>query len=169
MSTTSNGQATANPTIAAYVKLIRTSEALHLLVGKGLAAEGLTPSQFSTMKVLRMRGPLAQRDIAKYLLKTGGNVTVVVDNLEKQGLVLRIRDTEDRRIVFVKLTEEGADLFDRIYAPHLDRIEEAMSGLSRQDCAALCELLEKLAPAAEAPFCQPLEGREDAALSRAGR
>jgi len=131
-------------TIASYVRLIRSAESLHATVSRGLLAEGLTASQFSTMKALKLQGPLAQRDIAKYLLKTGGNVTVVVDNLEKQGYVTRIRDTEDRRIVFVKLTDVGEQLFDRVYPAHRQRIRDAMTPLSDRECDQLIALLSKL-------------------------
>jgi len=139
--------------IATYVKLIRTGEALHNEVSRGLAVEGLTASQFSTLKVLKLRGPLAQRDIASYLLKTGGNVTVVVDNLEARSLVTRIRDTEDRRIVFVKITAEGEEVFDRVYAPHLNRIRGVMSNLDSQKLGELLDLLEALNPSLPEPLC----------------
>lgn len=137
-------QRSEDVTIAAYVRLIRSAETLHGCVSRGLAPDGLTASQFSTMKALKLQGPLAQRDIAKYLLKTGGNVTVVVDNLEKQGYVTRIRDTEDRRIVFVKLTAEGEALFDQAYPAHRQRILEAMAPLSTSECDRLLDLLAKL-------------------------
>jgi MarR family 2-MHQ and catechol resistance regulon transcriptional repressor len=105
--------------------------------------------------VLRLQGPLAQRDIAKYLLKTGGNVTVVVDNLEKQGYVTRIRDTEDRRIVFVKLTAQGESLFDRVYPGHLDRIRSVMAPLGDAEYEQLVALLDRLhLPEADVP-CAP--------------
>lgn len=139
--------------VATYVKLIRSAEALHAEVSRGLIAEGLTASQFSTLKVLELRGPLAQRDIANYLLKTGGNVTVVVDNLEARNLVTRIRDTEDRRIVFVKLTDEGAATFDRCYAPHLARIRGVMSELDVNGLGKLHDLLETLHPTSPEPLC----------------
>lgn len=139
--------------IATYVKLIRTAEALHSEVSRGLATEGLTASQFSTLKVLKLRGPLAQRDIATYLLKTGGNVTVVVDNLEVRNLVTRIRDTEDRRIVFVKLTAEGEKLFDRVYGPHLNRIRSVMADLQGSKLDNLLDLLEELHPSTPEPLC----------------
>ncbi len=141
--------------VTTYVKLVRTAEALHSEVSRGLMVEGLTASQFSALKVLRLHGPLAQRDIANYLLKTGGNITVVVDNLEKQGLVTRIRDTEDRRFVFVRLTEAGEELFDRLYQPHLERIRETMEAVSEANLTVLLELLEQLHPTTEVPMCQP--------------
>jgi MarR family 2-MHQ and catechol resistance regulon transcriptional repressor len=152
--------------VSAYVKLIRAGEALHSTVSKGLALDGLTASQFSTLKVLRLRGPLAQRDIANYLLKTGGNVTVVVDNLEKQGLVVRIRDTDDRRFVFVRLTSDGEKLFDRIYPAHLDRIRSVMAALDHQVMLHLVSLLETLHPAVEDPVCRAIGVQTEESILR---
>jgi MarR family 2-MHQ and catechol resistance regulon transcriptional repressor len=108
--------------------------------------EGLTASQFSTLKVLRIHGALAQRDIAAHILKSGGNITMVVDNLEREGLVVRDRDTEDRRIVYVRLTEAGRELFDRIYPDHLERIRQSVGALSAEECDTLVALLEKVVP-----------------------
>lgn len=137
-------QVSQDKAVQAYVKLIRSAEALHVRVSRGLAIEGLTASQFSAMKVLRIHGALPQRDIAKYLLQSGGNITLVVDNLERDGLAQRVRDTEDRRIVMVTLTEKGEQLFDRIYPGHLDRIREAMSPLSEKQITEISELLDTL-------------------------
>jgi MarR family 2-MHQ and catechol resistance regulon transcriptional repressor len=130
--------------VRAYVRLIRTAEALHAEVSRGLTAEGLTASQFSTLKVLRLHGPLAQRDIAAHLLKSGGNITMVVDNLEREGLVVRVRDTEDRRIIFVTLTAKGEEFFDRVYPGHLERIRSVVGELSGAECDELLTLLERL-------------------------
>lgn len=132
--------------VLAYVKLIQAADAVHTQVSKGLAPHRLTPSQFSTLKVLAMRGSLPQRDIANYLLKTGGNITVVVDNLEREGLVERRRCKEDRRLVYVDLTAKGHDLFHSIYPEHLDRIRAVMEALPAEDQALLRRLLTRLHP-----------------------
>lgn len=130
--------------IATYVKLVRTTETLHAEVSRGLTPDGLTASQFSTLKVLKLRGAIPQKEIASYLLKTGGNVTVVVDNLERQGWVQRIRDKADRRLVMVSLTKSGEEIFDRLYPAHCRRIERAMEPLNVQELDQLRALLEKL-------------------------
>jgi MarR family 2-MHQ and catechol resistance regulon transcriptional repressor len=148
---------TANqePDVQAYVRLVRSSEALHSEVSRGLAVDGLSASQFSAMKVLRIHGKLAQRDIAKYILKSGGNITALVDNLEGEGLVQRDRDTTDRRVIYVSLTPEGETLFDRLYPGHLDRIREAMSGLTSEECNQLNGLLQKVYPNYVEIACAP--------------
>ena len=132
--------------VNAYVRLVRTAEALHAQVSQGLVEEGLTASQFSTLKVLRINGPLAQKDIANYLLKTGGNVTLVVDNLVRRKLVKRGVDVNDRRVALVELTPLGVATFDRIYPHHLNRIREAMKNLDGGQVEGLLELLEDLRP-----------------------
>jgi MarR family transcriptional regulator, 2-MHQ and catechol-resistance regulon repressor len=128
--------------VSAYVQLVRTAEALHARVSQGLIEEGLTASQFSTLKVLRMRGPQSQKDIANYLLKTGGNITLVVDNLVRRKLVLRGNDPNDRRIALVELTPLGTATFDRVYPSHLQRIHRAMESLSIEQLNLLADLLE---------------------------
>lgn len=143
------------PSVQAYVRLIRSAEALHAEVSRGLAIEGLTASQFSAMKVLRIHGKLAQRDIAKYILKSGGNITILVDNLEKDGLVYRERDTEDRRVIYVSLTKQGEKMFDDLYPGHLERIREAMGGLSDDEYRQLTSLLERVSPEHIEIACAP--------------
>jgi MarR family 2-MHQ and catechol resistance regulon transcriptional repressor len=139
--------------VLAYVRHIRSAESLHQVVSRGLMIDGITASQFSTLKVLRLHGPLALREIARYILKSGGNMTIVVDNLERDGLVSRDRDTEDRRIVYVSLTAKGEELFDRIYPEHLERIRTAMAGLTDTECEQLMSLLDKLSPQEEVLPC----------------
>ena len=134
----------AETSVSAYIKLIRTAETLHAEVNRGLAEHGITSTQFLTLKALHLNGPLPQRDLASRLLRTGGNVTVVVDNLERQGLVTRERDTEDRRMVFVRLTQAGQELFALVRGPHCERIKQAMSPLSASECEQMIGILEKL-------------------------
>lgn len=107
------------------------------------------------MKVLRIHGRLAQRDIAKYNLKSSGNITILIDNLETIGLVTRDRDTVDRRRSYVQLTAEGERVFDSIYPAHIDRIKEAMSGLTDQECELLISLLQKVSPDEVDVACAP--------------
>lgn len=141
--------------VEAYVKLVRTADALHAQVSRGLTAEKLTASQFSALKALRYHGPMPQKDIATFLIKTAGNVTLVLDNLEKQGLVTRLRQTDDRRLVRVSLTDLGRDTFDRIYPAHIERIVKAMSPLDLKQVKDLARLLSELHTTVNDPKCAP--------------
>ncbi|MBX3112354.1 MAG: MarR family transcriptional regulator [Fimbriimonadaceae bacterium] len=154
-----------SPQVEAYVKLVRTAEALHAQVSRGLVAENLTASQFSALKALRFNGVMPQKAIASYLLKTAGNVTLVLDNLEKRGLITRKRQTDDRRVVDVDLTPSGRDTFDRVYPAHIARIEAAMSALDPEATTCLCDLLRQLHPTINDPACGPGDAESSTSLA----
>jgi MarR family 2-MHQ and catechol resistance regulon transcriptional repressor len=128
----------------AYIKMTRANESLGARLTLALGKSELTHTQFGTLEVLHHLGPMCQKDLGKKLLKSGGNVTLVVDNLEKRGLVERQRDTRDRRFVTVHLTDEGRALIERIFPEHALRIVEAFRSLSAGEQEQLGELAKKL-------------------------
>lgn len=78
-------------------------------------------------------------------------MTVVVDNLEKEGLVERVDDPEDRRAYNIKLTAKGKKLFDEIFAKHAEFIAETASVLTTKEQEELGKLLKKLGLALREP------------------
>jgi MarR family 2-MHQ and catechol resistance regulon transcriptional repressor len=128
----------------AYVKLMRAAESVTARLERGLRRAGLTTSQFGVMEALHHLGPLCQGELAQKILKSNGNLTTVVDNLERRGLVERRRDSGDRRRVEVRLTETGADSIAKIFPTHARAVEEIFSVLDdqqRRELAALCRSL----------------------------
>lgn len=91
----------------AYIKLSRAADSLTARIHRHLDASRLTISQFGVLEAIFHLGPLTQRDLAQKLLKSGGNMTLVIDNLEKRGLVRRDRQQKDRRCILVHLTKAG--------------------------------------------------------------
>src|SRR5699024_7010704 len=79
-------------TLNAFIKLMRASEAINNRLNRHLADVNLTHSQFGVMEALLHLGPLNQKALAQKLLKSGGNITLVIDNLEKNNWVERHRD-----------------------------------------------------------------------------
>lgn len=71
-------------------------------------------------------------------------MTLVVDNLEKEGLVERIYNKEDRRTITVQLTSKGLTLFEEIFSQHAKHIEKLASILSEKEQEELAKLLKKL-------------------------
>ena len=96
--------------LKAYVKLMRAAESITSRVHKHLSSAGLTVSQFGVLEAIYHLGPLSQKDLGRKILRSSGNITMVIDNLEKRRLVRRKRDTSDRRIFIVHLTGEGQKL-----------------------------------------------------------
>ncbi len=130
--------------VDAYVHLVRTADKVFADVSRGLNEHNLTASQFSALKVLCVKGQMPQKDVAANILKSTGNVTLVIDNLERRGLVQRTRGVSDRRVFDIAVTNEGRKLFQSIYEPHLERIRAGMGELSSQECETLISLLERI-------------------------
>lgn len=127
-----------------FIKLTRAVQSLEARLSQGGTTEHLTQTQFGVLETLYHLGPLCQGEISSKLLKSGGNITLVVDNLEKQGLVQRERDQHDRRTVTVSLTPAGRELISRAFPQHLAAIVKEMSILTAEEQETLGDLCRKL-------------------------
>ncbi len=136
-----------DPTILAlntYTKLMRAAESVTGRTSRVMSAAGLTISQFGVLEALYHKGPLCQRDVAAKILKSTGNITLVIDNLEKSGLVRRVRDVEDRRYLTVHLTDEGTALIARVFGDVATAIVAEMASLTAQEQKTLGILCKRL-------------------------
>ena len=127
-----------------YTKLMRAAETVTVRVSRTMSAAGLTISQFGVLEALHHKGPLCQRDIAAKILKSTGNITLVIDNLEKQGLVTRERVNEDRRFLTIKLTGKGTSLIKAVFANVEAAIVAEMGTLTEDEQELLGQLCKKL-------------------------
>jgi MarR family 2-MHQ and catechol resistance regulon transcriptional repressor len=89
-------------------------------------------------------GPLCLSDLAQKILRTSGNLTMVVDNLEKSGYVKRVPSAEDRRFIRAEITDSGRKLIASIFPHHAAQITNLMSRLTIEEQEALRELCRKL-------------------------
>lgn len=128
----------------AYVKLSRALATVDADIHRPLAAAGLTASRFGVLEALWHLGPLNQRELGRKILKSSGNVTTVVDHLERDGLVTRERRAADRRQVIVALTPAGRCCIERVYPDHVGRIVDAFAPLSPDDVTHLARLAKTL-------------------------
>ena len=129
-----------------FIKFRRAANAFEARLFAHQAIEDLTPSQFGILETLYHLGPLCQGEVSSKLLKSTGNVTLVLDNLEKRGLVRRVRDTGDRRMVKIYLTPEGEEMIKRIFPHMVAAVESEFSILTEEEQAQLgnlCRILGK--------------------------
>jgi MarR family transcriptional regulator, 2-MHQ and catechol-resistance regulon repressor len=127
-----------------YIKLVRATEAVNARTGQNFMAAGLSVSQFGVLEALLHGGPLCQRDLARKILKSTGNITMVIDNLEKRGLVLRERDSGDRRFITIHLSDAGRELIAAIFPKQVAAIVAEMSALTDEEQEELARLCRKL-------------------------
>jgi MarR family 2-MHQ and catechol resistance regulon transcriptional repressor len=128
----------------AYIKLMRAGQSVSGRVEAHFSELGLTVSQFGVLEALFHLGPLNQKNLAAKILKSTGNITMVIDNLEKRGLVKRTRDEHDRRHYSVGITQKGASLIRSFFPQHVARIVEEMSVLSGTEQEILGRLCKKV-------------------------
>ncbi len=128
----------------AFIKLVRAGGSVLACTNRGIGAGGLTVGQFGVLESLLHLGPLHQCDLARKHLQSGGNITMIVDNLEKAGLVRRERLAEDRRYVRVHLTTAGRARIEAAFPEHVQVIAEKMAVLTPAEQVELGRLCRKL-------------------------
>lgn len=144
MSTRHKGTEEEIRALDAYIKLMRAADSVSARLAPHLKRAGLTVSQFGALEALYHLGPLCQRDLGKKILKSGGNITMVVDNLEKRGLVERVRAENDRRYLTVNLTKQGRKLIGELFPRHAVAIREEMGVLSAAELQKLGRLCKRI-------------------------
>lgn len=128
----------------AYIKLWRASQAAETTAHKHLTDHQLTISQFGVLEAIYHLGPLSQRQLAEKILRSSGNLTMVIDNLERDGLVVRQRAKLDRRVMIVNLTAEGEALVETILPGHVAGIREIFAVLTEEELDDLARISRKL-------------------------
>jgi MarR family 2-MHQ and catechol resistance regulon transcriptional repressor len=151
MPTHYQGPPEATLALDTWIKLNRSVDAFGARLAQRGTLSGLTISQFGVLESLHHLGPLRPCDIGAKLLRSGSDITLVVDNLEKRGLVRRERDLHDRRAVNVSLTDAGRDLIAHVFPEHVEAIVTEMSVLTPGEQAELGRLCRKLGKREAAP------------------
>ena len=129
-----------------WLRLLTCTHLIETHVRKGLAARFKTTlPRFDLMAQLE-RAPegLQMGELSRRMLVTGGNVTGIVDQLERSGLIIRAEDPADRRAYLVKLTKEGRRLFAQMAAQHESWIVKLLSGIPKREQRTLQESLARL-------------------------
>jgi MarR family 2-MHQ and catechol resistance regulon transcriptional repressor len=123
---------------------MRAANAARTHASRHLGDSGLTLTQFAVLEALYHLGPMSLSDIAQKILTTGGNLTMVVGNLEKMGLANRQKSPEDRRVLILALSTKGKALIRRVFPEHAAALVEFMGSLSpaeQEDLGNLCRKL----------------------------
>ena len=126
------------------IKLVRAAETLISKVSFNLIKYKITLSQFGILDAVYHLGPLTQKSLGKKISKSGGNITHVVDNLEKENLVKRQRRKSDRRNFEIHLTKKGERLIVKILPEQVRIIKEEMSWISEEESEILQRLCKKI-------------------------
>jgi DNA-binding MarR family transcriptional regulator len=133
-----------SPEQEAILNILRTNDQFENRLGRLFREYGLTSSQYNVLRILRGEGkPMPSLEIADRMIQVVPAITGLIDRLEKQGLVARRRCEEDRRVVYVEITDKALGLLTQLDKP-LAKLHQSLIGhLSRQELQELSRLLEK--------------------------
>ncbi|OQX93092.1 MAG: MarR family transcriptional regulator [Tenericutes bacterium 4572_104] len=126
------------------ITLSRTTQKVHKRSGQIFKEGGHTTAQFSVLEALYHKGPLSVGQIIELILSTAGNMTVVINNLKKEGLIKRYPNPEDKRSYIIEITESGKTSIQSIFPKHLDDLEKNFSNLTEDEKNVLISLLKKI-------------------------
>jgi DNA-binding MarR family transcriptional regulator len=136
----------------AMLNILRTNDQLQNRFGRLLRQYGLTNSQYNVLRILRGEGkPMPCLEIAGRMIQVVPAITGLIDRLAKAEMVTRHRSENDRRVVYVEITEKALRLLDKMDKPVLDLHKQLVGHLTRSELKDLIRLLEKArGPLAEA-------------------
>lgn len=138
------GSSAERRALAAFIKLLRAAHWASAKAGQRREEAGLTEGQFGVLEALFHLGPLDQKELGAKVLSSPGNLTLVVDNLAREGYVERHTDESDRRRRVVHMTPTGRRRVESLLPAHVGRIVQVMSGLTGREQEHLSSLCRKL-------------------------
>ncbi|WP_067726627.1 MarR family winged helix-turn-helix transcriptional regulator [Oceanobacillus damuensis] len=133
-----------NFSLKAFVVLMKASKTLEKITKKDISSHGMRTSDFTILEALYHKGRQTIREISEAVLINTGSITYVIDKLESKGLLERSDCPDDRRVVYIQLTNKGKELMDEIFPKHQKVIEEIFEDVSTEDKQVLIDVLKKI-------------------------
>jgi DNA-binding MarR family transcriptional regulator len=126
--------------------LVRAEASVRRALAAELEQEGVSTAGFSALVLLTSAGGrLELRTLRRRLKWSKANATEVTATLRSSGLLARRRSADDRRAVLLDLTPAGAELVERMFPGHTDRVSSTFAPLDEQEKRSLATLCRKLA------------------------
>ncbi|MCL4436592.1 MAG: MarR family transcriptional regulator [Thaumarchaeota archaeon] len=124
--------------------LMRTHRALVRSRARGLAKAGLSLPQFEVLRVISAKGPMSMGALSREMVVTPPNITGLIDRLEKQSLVKRAANANDRRASIIELTDAGKNLYDVLAKQQRTFLQNVLNALTSDERETLSTLLSRL-------------------------
>ncbi len=109
--------------------------------------ENITEAQFYVLELLYHKGDMKIKEIVEKTFSSGGTMTVIIDNLEKEFLILRKQDPRDKRSSLISITEKGYSVVEKVFNNHINNLDKVLGVLEDKEKENLIDLLRKLGKA----------------------
>ena len=127
-----------------YLHLMQTSKAVQERMRLELTKKKLSITEFSVLEVLYNKGRQTIQQIGNSILVSSGSMTYVIDKLEQKGLLNRIDCPNDRRAIYIVLTDEGFDLMEKIIPKHQELVNYIFDSLNNDETEKFVDILKKV-------------------------
>lgn len=130
----------------AFLSLGRTWSVLEHAISEVLRPYGITGAQYNVLRILKGSGRagLCRREVGDRMVAKVPDMTRLLDRLEVAGLIVRVRDSEDRRYVSTRITPEGLEVVAKAEGPVLELHRRQFAGLASAEQQLLIDLLERV-------------------------
>lgn len=126
------------------IALSRSLQIIHRESEVLFSKQQITMAQFTVLEALYHKGDLTIGQLIEKVLSTSGNMTVVIRNLEKQQLIKRIENPNDKRSYIIQLTTKGKTMIQNLYQQHMDFVGLALEKVSKKDKEKVIDILKQL-------------------------
>ncbi len=109
--------------------------------------EHITEAQFYVLELLYHKGDMKIKEIVEKTFSSGGTMTVIIENLSKEGYIMKKQDEADRRASLISITSKGTYLVEKIFSDHVNNLDKVLSILNKDEKENLMSLLKKLGKA----------------------
>ncbi|MGP1512904.1 MAG: MarR family winged helix-turn-helix transcriptional regulator [Gemella haemolysans] len=133
-----------NNEFKAVIGIMRASNLLVDDLKKTLKNYPINATEFSVMEFLYSKGEKSIQEIRDRILLASGSATYVVDSLEKKGYITRNVSQKDKRVTYIRLTEEGIKLIDDIFPIHKKNTKRIFEKINDKELVILKEILKKI-------------------------
>ncbi|MHA6253358.1 MarR family winged helix-turn-helix transcriptional regulator [Oceanobacillus sp. CAU 1775] len=133
-----------NLSLKAFVVIMKASKTLEELVKKDIAEHGMKTSDFAILEALYHKGRQTIKQISEAVLINTGSITYVIDKLEKNNYLQRIHCKDDRRVVYIEITEKGNEVMNEIFPKHQKMIEELFTDIPDENKQVLIDTVKAI-------------------------
>ncbi|KPH75209.1 MULTISPECIES: MarR family winged helix-turn-helix transcriptional regulator [Bacillaceae] len=138
-----------NLSLKAFVVLLKANKTLAELIKKDISSHGMRTSDFTVLEALYHKGQQTIKQITQSVLINTGSITYVIDKLEKKGLLERTPCKDDRRVVYIQLTDQGIKLMEEIFPLHQQVIENVFEGVTNEEKKIVIDVLKRVGKKSE--------------------
>jgi DNA-binding MarR family transcriptional regulator len=134
----------SNPRFRNWIALVRAEKAVVRELTRALAPLDLKIAQLDVLMNLYRHPGISQHELARRLLVGRSNITMLLPQLEKQGILRRENDAKDKRVLRLFLTAEGEVLLKKALKVYTGLIDKVMAQSTAAECDAMGEQMRRI-------------------------